>query len=255
MSRVMDARRVNCGSHTWRFHLILLGCVLLPLSSFAADPVDFGGAWEIIAPQAALTPESGAVPLTPVGRKRYLENKHNQAKGNYDAYDWATSRCASPGLPRLMLTSDRFRIWQRPGLLMFQFEWNRLFRQIELPGLLKEQIRVGSVAPVGGYDDVFTGRSVPIAKGHWEGDTIVATTEGFSEDTLIDNLIPHGDKLKLTERIRLKDADTLEDRITVEDPDYFTHPWQTVIVYKRQPDVAFPENVCLVSRKDGRAHL
>lgn len=251
----MEACKKNYGSHAWRFHLILWGCALVSLRSFAADPVDLGGMWKIVAAQSALTPESGAIPFTQEGRKRYLENKRNLAKGDYDAYDWATSRCASPGLPRLMITSDRFRIWQRPGLLMFQFEWNRLFRQIETPGLLKEQIRIGAMAPLGGFDDVLTGRSVPIAKGHWEGDTLVASAEGFSEDTLIDNLIPHGEKLKLTERIRLKDPDTLEDRITIEDPDYFTRPWQAVVVYKRQPDVAFPENVCLVGRKDGRARL
>jgi len=251
----MEARRKSIGSHAWRFHLILWSCVVLPLRSFAADPVDLEGTWKIAAPQAAFTPEKRSVPFTQAGRKRHSENRRNLAKGNYDAFDLATSRCASPGLPRLMITSDRFRIFQRPGLLMFQFEWNRLFRQIETPGLLKEQLRIASMAPVGGYDDVLTGRSVPISKGHWEGDTLVATTKGFSEDTLIDNLIPHGEKLKLTERIRLKDPDTLEDRITIEDPDYFTRPWQTVVVYKRQPDVAFPEDVCLVRRKDGRAQL
>jgi hypothetical protein len=82
----------------------------------------------------------------------------------------------------------------------------------------------------------------------------VVNTEGFDETTLIDNLVPHGDRLKLTERIRLRDSDTLEDRITIEDPDFFTHPWQTTVVYKRQQDAAFPENVCLDDWRRG-SHL
>ena len=73
------------------------------------------------------------------------------------------------------------------------------------------------------------------------------TTEGFPDNTLVDDLVPHGYDMKLTERIRLRDQDTLEDRITIEDPEYFTKPWQTVVTYKRQPDEAFPESVCLDS--------
>jgi hypothetical protein len=215
--------------------------------SFAADPVNLEGTWKIAAAQSSFKAEGGSVPFTEQGRKRYRENQRKQAKHDYEAYDIATSRCASPGVPRLMLTPDRFRIWQRTGLTMFQFEWNRLLRQIEMPGLLKRQARGGGF---GGDAAALTGRAIPTSKGKWEGDTLVVTTEGFDESTLIDDLVPHGDQLKLTERIRLRDNDTLEDRITIEDPDFFTRPWQTVVAYKRQPDAAFPENVCL-DRLDG----
>jgi hypothetical protein len=51
--------------------------------------------------------------------------------------------------------------------------------------------------------------------------------------------------MKVTERFRLIDADTLEDRITIEDPAYFTRPWEAVLTYKRQPAALFPEDVCL----------
>lgn len=217
--------------------LCLAACAaLLSLPASGAE-ANFQGTWRIAAPQEAFKPVSGEIPFTAQGRKRYQENKRHNAKRNYDDYDIATARCASPGLPRLMLTPDRFRIWQRSGLMVFQFEWNRLFRQIDL-GLTLPRNRIGE-------DDAVVGRAVPISKGQWEGDTLVVTTEGFSVNTLIDNLVPHGYDLKLTERIRLKDADTLEDRITIEDPEYFTRPWETVVTYKRQPDAAFPEDVCL----------
>lgn len=229
--------------------VLCLAATLLAAPSIAADPANLEGTWKIAAAQVSFKSEAGSIPFTEQGRKRYQENKRKQAKRNYDDYDYMTARCASPGLPRLMLTPDRFRIWQRPGLIMFLFEWNRLFRQIDMGGLLPRPMIAG---PGGPGDEALVGRAVPTAKGYWEGDTLVVNTEGFDETTLIDDLVPHGDKLKLTERIRLRDSDTLEDWITIEDPDYFTRPWRTRVVYKRQPNAPFPENVCLDRRPAAR---
>jgi hypothetical protein len=215
--------------------LCLAACAAL-LSLPAGAEVNLEGTWRITAPQDAFKPVSGDIPFTAQGRKNYQENKRLQAKRNYD-YDIATQRCASPGLPRLMLTPDRFRIWQRSGYMAFQFEWNRLLRQIDL-GLTMPRNRITE-------DDAAVGRAIPISMGRWEGDTLLLTTEGFGVNTLVDNLVPHGYDMKLTERLRLKDADTLEDRITIADPEFFTRPWETVVTYKRQPDTAFAEDVCL----------
>jgi len=223
-------------SHVLCSLVICLATAVASLS-VAAAPVNVEGTWKISAAQDSFKPEGGAIPFTEKGRQRYQENKRYLAKHNFDEYDYASARCASPGLPRLMLTPDRFRIWQRPGLTVFQFEWNRLFRQVDMGGL-PQQIRNGG-------DDELVGRAVPTSKGRWEGDTLVLNTEGFAENTLIDNLVPHGYDLKLTERMRLKDADTLENRITIEDPEYFTRPWEASVTYKRQPDSAFAEQVCL----------
>ena len=91
------------------------------------------------------------------------------------------------------------------------------------------------------YWPTATGKS----KGHWEGDTLVSVMEGASDRTLIDDLVPHGYDLKVTEHYRLIDADTLEDRVTIEDPAFFSRPWKAVVTYKRQPDAIFPEDICL----------
>jgi hypothetical protein len=222
--------------------------VLLPLRTMAADPANLEGMWRITAPQSSFNPEGGSVPFTAEGRKVYQRNKRDQAKGDFDNFDYVTSRCASPGLPRLMLTPGRLRVWQRPGIVTIRFEWNRLFRQIDMGGLIP-QTRVGATGPGGSDEVALVGRAIPISKGKWEGDTLVVTTEGFPGNTLVDDLVPHGYDMKLTERIRLRDQDTLEDRITIEDPEYFTKPWQTVVTYKRQPEETFPESVCLDSLK------
>jgi hypothetical protein len=230
---------------------VLLAMSLLPAHAGAVDAVNLEGMWKIATPQTSFKPEGGSIPFTGHGRKRYQEIRRLQAQGKTDDYDYATARCSSPGLPRLLITPERFRVWQRPGVVMIQFEWNRLFRQIDMGGLIPQK-RVGAeaVGPGGGGDDeALVGRAVPNSNGKWEGDTLVVTTEGFPDNTLIDDLVPHGYDMKLAERIRLRDQDTLEDRITIEDPEFFTKPWQTVVNYKRQPDEAFPENVCLDSLK------
>ena len=223
---------------------LTMAAALLSARAPAADPVNLEGTWKISAPQSAFKPEGGSIPFTDIGRKRYAANKRNLAKRAYEEYDYATARCASPGLPRLMLTPERFRIWQRPGWVAFQFEWNRLMRQVELGGLTQPQVNIAG-GPGSSEDDALVGRAIPISKGHWQGDTLVVATEGFRDNTLLDNLVPHGYDLKTTERIRLKGANTLEDRISIEDPMYFTRPWQTVVTYQRQPDDLFPESVCL----------
>jgi len=231
-----------CTRYLYRSALMLCLAMsggLLTLPSIAAEPMNLEGTWKLATPQAAFKPDGGSIPFTQKGRQRYQENKRLQAQRKLDEYDYATARCASPGLPRLMITPERFRLWQRPGIVTMRFEWNRLVRQIDMGGLIQQR-RIGG-------DDELVGRAVPISKGKWEGDTLVMTTEGFAENTLIDNLVPHGYDMKLMERIRLRDQDTLEDRITIEDPEYFTKPWQTVVTYKRQPDEAFPESVCLDS--------
>lgn len=225
---------------------LFLCAALLSFSAMAADPANLEGTWKIAAPQGTFKPAGGSIPFTADGRKRYQQNTKLLAARKFDDFDYATARCASPGLPRLMLTPERFRIWQRGSLIGIQFEWNRLYRQIDMGGLIA-QSRIGAFGPGGGDDAALVGRAIPIAKGHWEGDTLVVTTEGFADNTLIDNVVPHGYDMKTTERIRLVSADTLEDRIRIEDPEYFTKPWETVVTYKRQPDEAFPEKVCLDS--------
>ncbi|EIZ79118.1 hypothetical protein WSK_2305 [Novosphingobium sp. Rr 2-17] len=197
----------------------------------AASGANLEGIWKAASPSASLKPVSGPIPFTDAGRKLYERNKGLKARKDYDAYDIATSRCSTPGIPRLMLTGQRFKLWQQQGVVTFDFEWNRAIRQIDARGAPTEAPAVPNMTGV--------------SKGHWEGDTLVALTTDVSERTLIDDLVPHTIDMKVTERLRLLDANTLEDRVTIEDPTLFTKPWEAVITYKRQPDAAFPEDVCM----------
>jgi hypothetical protein len=59
--------------------------------------------------------------------------------------------------------------------------------------------------------------------------------------------------LKLAERIRLKDAGTLEYRVTISDPATFTRSWDAVLTYKRQPDAPLAEDLCLERKRNGES--
>lgn len=189
------------------------------------------GVWKITTPTNTLKPVSGSVPFTAEGRKAYDVNKKLKAQRKFDDYDITTSRCSTPGVPRLMLMPMRFHLLNQQNVVTFDFEWNRAIRQIDLRGIVKEK----SLVP----------NQVGVTSGSWDGDTLVAITTDGSDRTLIDDLVPRTADTKVTEHFRLIDENTLEDRITIEDATYFTQPWEAVLTFKRQPTELFAEDVCL----------
>ena len=216
----------------------------------AAAVPDFNGTWRLAAPQALLVPADGApIPFTADGKASYEANKALAGKGDY-SFDATMTRCSSPGLPRLMLTPMRFRIFQRPTIVAFSFEWNRLARQVDMPGSFTELHKMAA-----NYNDTVVGTMKGVTRGHWEGDTLVAESSQFAYGKLLDNLVVGSDDLQLRERFRLRNHDTLEDRITITDPQAFTRSWDAVLTYKRVADDAFPEDVCLDRRDAGQAPL
>ncbi|MEC3951126.1 hypothetical protein [Sphingobium sp. HWE2-09] len=220
----------------------LAGVALLlgtSVAARAADTVDFSGTWKVVTPRTSILPDRRAIAFTPQGKKQYDEHVRLKAKKDM-SFDLTTSRCSSPGMPRVMLTPMRLRIFQDPQVMTMGFEWNRVRRAIAMPGLPPQ------ISLFGAADDAkLVGTKMGTAQAQWDGGMLVITTKDLSDSTLLDDLVPHGFGLKVTERLTLKDADTLEDRIMIEDPEYFAKPLETVLTYKRQPDAIFPEDVCL----------
>jgi hypothetical protein len=63
--------------------------------------------------------------------------------------------------------------------------------------------------------------------GHWDGDTLVATTVGVDPRTYLGlDYVPHGEKLRIETRIRKIDGGSkIEIVFTFDDPDFYTRPW------------------------------
>jgi hypothetical protein len=64
--------------------------------------------------------------------------------------------------------------------------------------------------------------------GKWEGDTLVVETKNFTDDTWMSaegRVSPHSDQLRIVERYRRTNMNTLEIEATVYDPKVLTGPW------------------------------
>ncbi len=84
--------------------------------------------------------------------------------------------------------------------------------------------------------------------GHYEnGDTLVVDTIGLNTKTFIDNYrTPHTEKLHVTERFKLVNAETRIDvTVRVEDPGAFTRPWEAMQSYRRVELGAMAESTCV----------
>ena len=76
--------------------------------------------------------------------------------------------------------------------------------------------------------------------GRWVDDyTFVVQTKGTYEKTWLDDAgRPHTDNMRVEERYHRVDSDTLELTVTIDDPEYYTQPWQALnkFVLHRLPD-------------------
>ena len=97
--------------------------------------------------------------------------------------------------------------------------------------------------------------------GHWEGDTLVVDTVGFTTDTFLGNQgMRHSDKMRIVERFRLAAPDQLEVQTTITDPQALTKPLARTAVYGRHRDWTLAEYVCQQNNRnfttdDGKAGI
>jgi hypothetical protein len=74
------------------------------------------------------------------------------------------------------------------------------------------------------------------SRGRWEGDTLVIETANFTSRTAFRGT---SEKMRLTERFRRLDSDTLLYQFTVEDPLTFERPWTAEIPLTRSEGPIF----------------
>jgi hypothetical protein len=69
------------------------------------------------------------------------------------------------------------------------------------------------------------------SRGRWEGSTLIVETTNFSEQRLFLGL--SAENLRVVERFRRGNADTLDYQFTVDDPTRWTKPWTAVVPIER----------------------
>jgi hypothetical protein len=173
-----------------------------------------------MGPRPLLKTAAGAPPpLLPNSKMTYEHNLAARKAG--DTHFDPTALCLSPGMPRI-LTMSRFRIVLTGHLVSFMFQWNHRYRQVLVDRAHTHQ------------DDLLY---LGDATGKWAGDTLVVHSVGFTGESLLDEALPHSEALHLTERYSLtNEGNVLQDRITLEDAQVFSHPWTTTLRFTRLPD-------------------
>jgi hypothetical protein len=153
-------------------------------------------------------------PMTDWAKARYAESKPTFGPTSVSVADTndPVYQCFPPGTPRVYFHPFPMEIIQTPGRVIMLFEYDHLVRQIFTDGR-------------GHRDDLapsWMGDSI----GHWEGDTLVVETTNFNDKTWVDRRgVPHSEQMRVVERIRRIDPETLQIDIAVEDPVAFMAPW------------------------------
>jgi hypothetical protein len=180
------------------------------------------------APRALRTASGAQPPLTADAAKLYAERRKRLAAG--DASFDQTSWCAGPGMPRILTMPYALEIRGDGERLAFIHGWYRWFRIVDMGAAVADPpLPLTMGFPV----------------GRWEGDTLVIRTVGLSDVTVLDaSGMPHSEQMILTERLRVLADGRLEDRITIEDPENFTRPWDTVLTFHRDAGARVADDVC-----------
>jgi len=144
--------------------------------------------------------------------------------------DNATANCLPPGMPGIMGQPYPMEFLLTPGKVTIVIEAYTQVRHIYTDG------RSLPDEP----DPKFFGTSI----GRWEGDTLVAETVGFNDHVQHARGVPHGEKMKIVERFRLSDPDTMSIETTISDPAVLTMPYTTTASLRRHRNWTISEYVC-----------
>ena len=138
--------------------------------------------------------------------------------------------CLPPGVPRMLYTPYPTQIYQMPDRILFVFEGGaHVWRVVYMDG--RKLPNPDDVNPT------YLGYSV----AHWDGDTLVIESNGFNNRTWLDaSGHPHGEKLKVTERLTRTNFNNIKVEATIDDPEFYTKPWTVVTGITWTPNTTGP---------------
>jgi hypothetical protein len=201
---------------------------------------DFTGVWEIPLGGGAARGGAGAN-RTGGGRGPAVQPSLTpeyaaKAKAEVDARQAAraednlSANCLPPGMPGIMSQPYPIEVLMTPGQVTIVVEAYTQVRHIYTDG------RPMPEDP----DPSFDGTSI----GHWEGDTLIVETMGFEPVPRGINF-PYSEKMKIVERFKLDDPDTLDVETTIQDPLALTKPFPMGNrIFKRHRSWTISEYVC-----------
>jgi len=200
-----------------------------------ANLPDWGGIWEVDwANKRGVRTPRPQMKLQPEYQKKLDAWRAAQKQG--ENLQGEVANCVPPGLPGIMSQPYPIEFLYQPGKVVMLIEAYMQFRHIYTDG------RKHPEDP----DATFMGHSI----GHWEGDTLVVDSVGFTDSTQIAGGVPHSDKLRIVERIRKVSPEWMEIQTTLTDPVVLAEPFTTTASYRHLDD-EIREYICLENNRDG----
>jgi hypothetical protein len=184
-------------------------------------------------------PPDGIIPIKPWAEKKRDDDLAHAS----DSWEYMNmwDRCITRGIPGGMFPANynnAYQILQIPGYVVISAEMIHEVRAIPVDGRphLPASVRQ------------WNGDS----RGHWEGDTLVVDTTNFNgKGSIATNPnvqrirgIPESEALHVIERFRRVDADTIDYRVTIDDPEVYTRKWEVSLPLSREKDYRIYEYAC-----------
>jgi hypothetical protein len=188
---------------------------------------DFTGVWET-GPRGGRGARGGGRGSAPALTAEYAARRAAALANPPE--DGPAANCLPPGMPGIMGQPYPMEFLLTPGQVTILIEAYNQIRHIYTDG------RKLPDDP----DPTFHGTSI----GRWEGDTLVAETVGFSPLTQIASGVSHSDKMRIVERFRLADPETMNIETTISDPEALTSPYTTSLTLRRHRDWTLAEYIC-----------
>lgn len=233
--------------HSWLPRLLLVGVLISAAGVLDAQAIytppparNFGGVWLIQGDHGVIrTVEGHLPPMSRAAMTAYSKAVKARQAGKPD-FD-TIQTCKPHGFPRILFAAYPVEILQEPSQVTFIHEIHHMPRMVYLD------------MPLPKLDDMDP-NWMGLSSGRWDGDTLVVDSQGFNDLTTLDAAgLPHSTEMRVAERIRKIDADTLEDFITITDPKTYLKPWSTRVTFRRQPGLRLKEYVCTDSNPEALA--
>ncbi|NQE61479.1 hypothetical protein [Caulobacter sp. RHG1] len=230
---------------SWPWPVLATIAALMVSQTAAAAPVDLTGVW-LRPPQKGDNARPDRInspipkpPLQPQAAAEYAATRAKRQAAEAAGTPIATEKavCLPDGMPAVLGTTLPLQIVQTPDEILMVFEVNTQVRHIYL--------NATSHPADEDLEFTFFGDSI----GRWEADTLVVDTVGVRKPTLLFEGAPHGDRLRISERYRLREPDLLEVTVTLTDPDVLDGPWTVTRLFAKQSGMRLREYICLENQR------
>ena len=216
-----------------------------PKSATASAPApkrDLTGVWQLQGGDGGAQPiaeDKDMPPMTPWAKVKFDAQKPGYGSRGAAGGNDPILQCDPIGFPRIMLMPTPNELLHVPGRTIQFWEREHEWRTIWTDG------RPLPTDP----DPAWFGYSV----GHWESDdTFVVESMGFNDKTWLGPTgYPHSEEMRVVERYRRVDHDTIAYDMTITDPKAYAKPVVTPHrVMKLKPNEEISEQPCVWSQEN-----